>query len=321
LRESCLTKLRARCTSAAPSYFKKFIRPGHQANKPEEFEDGAIYFNNPAGIALEEAKSLSIHPGPVDILLSIGTGFDMRNKEDTRDVKFCTEQQAHVTDLELTLARLWDAILGSLDSEREWRDILSRTLGEYSTTEDRCRYRRLNLPVNGPLPDLADVQMLPTIRNNILEYISKSEEFSREANGICNKLRASLFHFDSQIWETSLDGTGFKCSGYILCRLQPNSNAMKAMLGVLEDPNTAFEIQENGQVTDSFRCGPCFVESLRCGKRFELPIRFDVGFKISNMCIYFCSNNGVRELISGFPRLLDPDYEHARPMQMAMDGM
>jgi hypothetical protein len=280
-KRSCLTKRRARATSAAPSYFKKFVR--QQANKTEEFEDGAIYFNNPAGIALEEAKSLSIHPEPVDILLSLGTGFDMRNKEeDINSAKSRTEQQAQATGIELMLAQVWDAILGSLDSEREWRDILSRTLGEYPTTEVSRRYRRLNLPFNRPPPDLADIQMLPTIRNDIVEYISKSKEFSREADRICNKLRASLIHFDSECWDPSSDGNLFVCRGNIICRLQPNSDAMKAMATVLENPNSTFEIQENEQVTSRIRCN-----SLELGKRLVQPVKFNVEFEKSSISMYF----------------------------------
>ena len=67
----------AAATSAAPKYFKRFeCQHSCGCCVPEEFLDGAIYYNNPVSVANNERRFLfpdvaEKHP---DVLLSIGTG-------------------------------------------------------------------------------------------------------------------------------------------------------------------------------------------------------------------------------------------------------
>lgn len=57
-----------RATSAAPSYFDPFEREGQQ------FMDGGLVANNPAAIALHEARKIWGPSVPISLLLSVGTG-------------------------------------------------------------------------------------------------------------------------------------------------------------------------------------------------------------------------------------------------------
>eukprot|EP00741_Cyanophora_paradoxa_P007019 tig00001067_g6791.t1 len=60
-----------RATCAAPTYFPEFALGG------EVFSDGSMLANNPAGVALQEARSIWGPAQPVECLLSLGTGIGM----------------------------------------------------------------------------------------------------------------------------------------------------------------------------------------------------------------------------------------------------
>lgn len=69
----------ARATSAAPRIFKPF----HHEGSKQTYLDGAVYHNNPVGIADSEwrliwGSNLCSHP---DVVLSLGTGFDPQKRE------------------------------------------------------------------------------------------------------------------------------------------------------------------------------------------------------------------------------------------------
>src|SRR5271170_5001878 len=69
---------RLRATSAAPGYFKPFVK----RDTNEGYLDGAMYHNNPVRVAYHESKLLwpDIQDCQPDILLSLGTG---HNGEET----------------------------------------------------------------------------------------------------------------------------------------------------------------------------------------------------------------------------------------------
>jgi predicted acylesterase/phospholipase RssA len=65
----CTVWQAARATSAAPLFFKPIIF----GSPPKEYVDGALHYNNPVSVLLEESKSIW-DDRPIGSIVSIGTG-------------------------------------------------------------------------------------------------------------------------------------------------------------------------------------------------------------------------------------------------------
>lgn len=66
----------ARATSAAPGYFTRLSAKEQGDPHAQEYLDGAVYFNNPVRLAVNERRFLwpDMAEAPPDIVLSLGTG-------------------------------------------------------------------------------------------------------------------------------------------------------------------------------------------------------------------------------------------------------
>ncbi|KAL3429839.1 hypothetical protein BDV09DRAFT_202723 [Aspergillus tetrazonus] len=212
----------ARATSAAPRIFKPFF---HNASG-QEYQDGAIYHNNPIDVAYREQKLIwpdmaDSHP---DIVLSIGTGYNPNSQ--TRDTHLSRPGSRGMISYVMGLAKIaMDHIHSSLDSERTWRVFLERT---HPPSRFLDRYVRANLALDNDPPSLDNVEMIDTLSEMTRSRFTKDISFIQS---ISDRLVASSFYFEqssSAMGAENGDGT-FTINGHILSRFPPGSSQIHSL--------------------------------------------------------------------------------------------
>lgn len=212
----------ARATSAAPRIFKPFF---HSASG-QEYQDGAIYHNNPIDVAYREQKLIwpdmaDSHP---DIVLSIGTGYNPNSQ--TRDTHLSRPGSRGMISYVMGLAKIaMDHIHSSLDSERTWRVFLERT---HPPSRFLDRYVRANLALDNDPPSLDNVEMIDTLSEMTRSRFTKDISFIQS---ISDRLVASSFYFEqssSAMGAENGDGT-FTINGHILSRFPPGSSQIHSL--------------------------------------------------------------------------------------------
>ncbi|KAF9892309.1 hypothetical protein FE257_002086 [Aspergillus nanangensis] len=211
----------ARATSAAPRFFKPFFHgPSGQS-----YQDGAIYYNNPVEIAIGEQRLIwpqetETYP---DIVLSVGTGYSstVENLEVSQLPKPPTwGPLSHVK----SLAKIaMDHIQNSLDCEKTWKSFLEKDVHAHKFSD---RYIRANLPVDGDLPVLDEVQALDKLSEMARFRFTKQQELIQ---AVADRLVASSFYFEPLLPPNTTDnGDGsFTLKGNILCRFPPGSEQIQ----------------------------------------------------------------------------------------------
>ncbi|KAK3328585.1 acyl transferase/acyl hydrolase/lysophospholipase [Cercophora scortea] len=183
----------ARATSAAPAYFKPFLRPG----SPGAYIDGALFHNNPAKIANEERKRLWPETDQPDILLSLGTGKPPEtdhHRGTKRDRRAFTHMK---TKIELLSARI-DV---DLDCDRAWGKFMSEIIAgtsqsEFGDQSGSSNYFRLNPDVSGELPKLDDKNKMGDFRLQVREWAEKREP-ANAIERVARQLIAASFYFET----------------------------------------------------------------------------------------------------------------------------
>ncbi|KAL4757187.1 uncharacterized protein BDW70DRAFT_171583 [Aspergillus foveolatus] len=212
----------ARATSAAPRIFKPFF---HSASG-QEYQDGAIYHNNPIDVAYREQKLIwpdmaDSHP---DIVLSIGTGYNPNSQ--TRDTHLSRPGSRGMISYVMGLAKIaMDHIHNSLDSERTWRVFLERT---HPPSRFLDRYVRANLALDRDPPSLDNVEMIDTLSEMTRSRFTKDISFIQS---ISDRLVASSFYFEqssSAMGAENEDGT-FTIKGHIFSRFPPGSSQIHSL--------------------------------------------------------------------------------------------
>lgn len=138
-----------RATTAAPTFFTPMARGG------ELYSDGAMLANNPAAVAIHEAKKL--FPGvPVECLVSIGTGR--------------TVEAANVTRWG------WDSTLNLLINSATNTELVHDML---SDTMPREQYFRFNPPMApGPIDEVRP-NVLQELKDSATDSFKRAEEDRR----------------------------------------------------------------------------------------------------------------------------------------------
>ncbi|KAL4986567.1 hypothetical protein BDW68DRAFT_197978 [Aspergillus falconensis] len=212
----------ARATSAAPRIFKPFF---HSASG-QEYQDGAIYHNNPIDVACREQTLIwpdmaDSHP---DIVLSIGTGYNPKSQ--TRDTHLSKPGSRGMISYVMGLAKIAiDHIHSSLDSERTWHIFLERT---HPPSRFLDRYVRANLALDNDPPNLDNVEMIDTLSEMTRSRFTKDISFIQS---ISDRLVASTFYFEQSspaVGAENEDGT-FTIKGHILSRFPSGSSQIHCL--------------------------------------------------------------------------------------------
>lgn len=224
-----MTSVRLRATSAAPSYFK----PLKNARNGQGYLDGAVYYNNPVQVADIERKLIwpETKASPPDILLSIGSGCNMKIREDANNASTPQEQSTNLKDRASAAAELMkhgifkrglgssqirnyfklakDRVESLLDPEITWLNFISMV----STTDKESRYYRINPDIGFEHPRLDEVNKMAYLSEK-MRQVKKEDSFQLQARTIARKLVASCFYADVPIWarpqDLNMTGMGFR---------------------------------------------------------------------------------------------------------------
>ncbi|KAK3389280.1 hypothetical protein B0H63DRAFT_537088 [Podospora didyma] len=247
----------ARATSAAPLYFKPFIKEATGV----PYTDGAIHHNCPAWVAHYERQVLweDVKHRQPDILLSLGTGLSSQPSTQSANVEaeIRKVERMHQKRSTSGFTYMWrtaySIIDSQLNSEQTWHDYRSKMLpqGNYATNEEERRYMRINIPLKGERPPLDDVSKLQAVEDQAVYGVTRNPDI-REA---AHRLVASSFYFERHGVIHQVHNGTFECRGYIRCRFDKGSKDLKGLGHFFRscfrgDFEPFFLLQENYHASD-----------------------------------------------------------------------
>ncbi|KAH8798354.1 hypothetical protein F5884DRAFT_870284 [Xylogone sp. PMI_703] len=261
----------ARCTSAAPWYFKP-----HHISGVGTFRDGALWENNPVDIAISEARAL--WSTKIDLVLSLGTGYRVFNAAETD--RMSPAQLEELRDLSISSGNMRDAMIASvaLDARRRQgprhRDQLkvpkefiryhtdSGKVGHQVHEIEKGRFFRLDVQLQGELPDLDDQEARR-------QYVG-----SKALDDLTESLICTLFYFE--LTSRPIRNRGhISCQGQLLCIIGPEQHegrTLRRLLDRLTAKRSKFFVSHHalsGDVNDSANIDPST-------KRFRIHVELIV---------------------------------------------
>jgi patatin-like phospholipase/acyl hydrolase len=216
--------IRARATSAAPPYFKPFIKNETKCS----YLDGALYHNNPVWVAHHERKLnwSDVSAQQPDVFLSIGTGYHNPNTKNMEQVPRSSWRSTEpkiapqpsvlsppTPKLLSFTGQIWNTATNRLDNilncTKIWDSFRLDVLETHSTY--RQRYIRLNPDLQFKVPSLDQVNQLYDIQAAAATEMQNSSSRVRE---VAHRLIASTFFFDKLASSTKEVEEGkFECKG------------------------------------------------------------------------------------------------------------
>jgi hypothetical protein len=196
--------------------------------------DGAVFYNNPAAIALQESRAIwrDAAEHPPDILLSLGTGLSGEHKVGETVSGLLEDLETNSRMHKHFCAPLANAVFGDgrrytqrwfyqdtaifrsvsilkhragseVDAEQQWTRFQASESGPHSREEGR--YVRLNPKLDGKLPRLDDYQQMEALQTDVRHILRNDSFYRQKVALIAHRLVASCFYFDV-VEESSEDG-------------------------------------------------------------------------------------------------------------------
>ncbi|KAI0965763.1 hypothetical protein F4678DRAFT_467205 [Xylaria arbuscula] len=321
----------ARATSAAPGFFKPFLKARSSDIDSEVFPemmDGAILHNNPIVLAIEEARRLSHLQGQrqiPDLVLSVGTGLpkyrptqeDLAKSTGEKDVSVRRGKIRRKTPFIRTLFTMISyQIQLNLDSERRWVAWSEPFLRDPQWKE---RLYRLNPDLGEEPPAMDDVEKIKSLSNNVAGWIENHAEVQEEVNEIACSLVASSFYLELVGKPVKAQDSSIQLHGFIRCRIPheiQERRALGAFLASCHSP-VALVIKSSADGPDGTD-GPedlqievPVVDLRERGVYEDISVTFTIGSETTSTTISLdlcgiCRNRRIFN-ISGFPRQLVQD--------------
>jgi hypothetical protein len=149
-----------------------------------------------------------------------------------------------------------------LDGQKTWLELLNSVPQEH-----RSRYHRFTLGFHGPEPKLDDVSCMQGLRESVdTDALLLRAEICRCTDNIL----ASLFYLELDCLPLS-SRFNFICKSRILCRLDPGTRGLRALLLQLKESQARFYVQSTEQV-------PCVDQvsytKIQHGEPFCTPVEF-----------------------------------------------
>ena len=270
LQASKLILVRARATSAAPSYFPaKFIRGLGFLQ-----DGGAGKHNNPIDPA--EWESRAIWGTTPDLAVSIGTGF----ARDPESPQVVSRRLGFRDRFFPRLLRLFNAVL---DAQTGWDDHVNRV-----PRSERHKYFRINIALTKE-PPLDDVGKIPELEDSAATFL-RSYDFS----SITQALFAASFFFELHRKPVAKRAL-VVCSGSIRSR-SPDTRALVQRI-LQEYPAASFTTEDGtslGHVGGSSLCAAC--------GHYCKDVSLRIHHVDQRISIYLQFNRLGQHSISGFPQ-------------------
>lgn len=298
---------RARCTSAAPTYFEHYQHPATN----RIYRDGSMESSNPIIFADRERQLLwpAISHNSRDVLVSIGAGYSSHYNGDADQDSVVPKALKPLEQVGLVakLATLRLVQQNTSSCQGTWADF-KRSLADDAHQLEKCH--RVNIPCGQgqtlcKLDDVSKMDAMQAEASAFLHQMSKSlnqsvqEQASSKLDKIAHQLVASLFYF--QVHDAyDLNEYKYRCRGLIYCRLSTSLtqqmtsliNTGRPLFRVYEEENPEGETLTfgmNGWNYNDFSISASFDALTYAKKGVRVQVTFD-GW------------HGAWEDISGFPR-------------------
>ncbi|KAF2969406.1 hypothetical protein GQX73_g4164 [Xylaria multiplex] len=225
----------ARATSAAPGFFRPFVKPRSLSPGCDVFPemmDGAILHNNPINLAIEEARKLASAQDQLlipDLVLSVGTGLPKHHQpEEEGSSKLIKERVAEgkrrvrrkAPFIRTIFTMISYQIQLNLDSERRWI-MWSEPLLRDPRWKDRLF--RFNPDFGEEPPPMDDVGKIQSLSNNVAGWMENHTDVQEKISQVACSLVASSFYFERVGRPVQVQSSSIQVHGRIRCRLQEDS--------------------------------------------------------------------------------------------------
>jgi hypothetical protein len=240
---------RARCTSAAPTYFEHYRHPATN----RIYRDGSMESNNPVLFADSERQLLwpNISENSRDILVSIGAGYpsDYNGEADHDSIVPKALKPLGQMGLVTRLAKLRLVQQNTSSCQETWADF-KRSLADDAHLLMKCH--RVNVPYGRDqtlckLDEVSKMNAMQAEASAFLHQMSKSlsptiqEQISAKLDTVAHQLLASLFYFQAQD-AYDLNEYKYHCRGLLYCRLSPSCT--KEMASLINNGKPQFRVYE-----------------------------------------------------------------------------
>ncbi|KAK4217215.1 hypothetical protein QBC37DRAFT_438226 [Rhypophila decipiens] len=224
----------ARATSAAPLYFKSYVKPETGIG----YTDGAIHYNCPVWVADHEWRLLwnDVRDWSPDIMLSLGTGLGPISEKTVKNEERTAEKMHQKRSKTSGIRYMWRTAFGIIDSqincEKEWRDYYEKS--------------QLHQTHEGQ-PNLDEIAKLQATEEHAVQSLIDNTDIKE----VAHRLVASCFYFEqNRGLPYNRQNIGYSVQGNIRCRFEEGSPKLKAMGKVLKNFLTGdfkpyFLVQEN----------------------------------------------------------------------------
>ncbi|KAH9204666.1 acyl transferase/acyl hydrolase/lysophospholipase [Leptodontidium sp. 2 PMI_412] len=262
----------ARCTTAAPSFFKPKYIPMFGA-----LQDGAMKNNNPVRPGLREVRRVT--KSDCDVVLSIGTGFEK---------KVLSPVASSVRNLlqDGAITRFYRAAMQSLslNGQLSWED-------HWSGLEEDAKKQqfRLNLPLVGKEPEIDDVGKMEYLHDQIQHHLGDIEGIARAFKAV-----TFFFEFDRPL---VFEGGRYLCHGSILSRSPDSLDLVQSIANSYPYAQFFNHDLSLGFLSTSDICKFC--------GRFQKAVTFYVRHPSDRVNLELVFNRLFRRSISGFPQLIE----------------
>jgi hypothetical protein len=244
-------------------HFGYLTNPNRYFKPFEGYHDGGLGgHNNPINLALWEQDAIwSRQKKQPDTVVSLGTGFK-RNPDPELGTEKTSLFRARF------VPRLFRSLLNFFVGETRWQE-LQNNLEPHA----RDRYHRFNFEFYGDDPELDDLQVMATLRQQVKFHALSNDEISH----CTDNLIASLFYIDLSGGQPPIfDGTLFACQGRIRCRLGPSNRALRVLINRLKDSRAHFYLNFEQKLA-------CADDVLRNAIQLGAPYYRDVEFKVMSL--------------------------------------
>lgn len=313
----------ARATSAAPRIFKPF---GHEQTG-QTFQDGAIYYNCPIEVAMNERKLIwpDLAEANPDLVLSIGTSYNQKSPRKSL-ISPSPANWGMVAHWKQLAKIAIDHVQSTLDCEMTWHKFRNGISGDDQVKD---RYIRLNLPLEQDPPRLDQVRAMDELQDRTTTYWARE---SKQIKAVADRLLATAFYFETGPGLiTENEDQTIHVSGSILCRFPPGSEEIRALGEAfdrrsrdaynrkeVEEHSPYFVIAERKKRKDAqqVKIGQHIVTKMIANGQFSIgKTNLTLSDRLAESEISLCfsdqprNNEPVFYPISGFPRCLIEDEQ------------
>jgi len=229
--------------------------------------------NNPIAIASWESRIVDPTISNPDIILSLGTGHDMKNQK-------CDKGQTGKS----WITRLVEYFNRSLDCQKAWHEYLNQA-------DRREIHHRLTLEFNNNQPALDEAHRMPELKLLTRKLYSASAEIEE----VVGSLIARFFYFELVAIPKYSMGQ-LECSGVIRCRLEGGSPPLQQLICQLRNQAAEFLIKGRPQNCTT----PEIISKIRGGETYGVGVAFSVLNADEMFSIALRFGNKSRD-ISAFP--------------------